>query len=279
MPLDVGRKPLLVPTGVPLLLSSIVHERTGIFFEPERHSVLMEKLQPLAEERGCHSFLDYYYLLKYEENGTEDWERVADALAVHETYFWREMSQIHALADMLVPRWFERTSSPLRIWCAASSTGEEAYTIVMALAEAGWADHAIEVRASDGSISALEKARRAVYRQNSFRALPERLQKKYFSPVPGGWKLHPEISQRVTFQRANLLAAEEISDLARSSVVFCRNVFIYFSPHAIRQTLATFAARMPSKGHLFVGASESLLKLTTDFQLCELGEAFAYVRI
>src|ERR1044071_784980 len=98
---EVRRKPLLAPTGVPLLLSSIVHERTGILFEPDRQEVLLEKLQPLAEERGCYSFLDYFYLLKYEENGTADWERVFDAISVQETYFWREMPQIDALVRVL----------------------------------------------------------------------------------------------------------------------------------------------------------------------------------
>src|SRR5690606_33439108 len=111
---------------------------------------------------GCHSFLDYYYLLKYEENGLEDWERLMDALAVPETYFWREVAQIRAVVDILVPEWFKRTSLPLRIWSAASSTGEEPYSIAIALAEAGWADHPIQVRGSDASVSAIQKARAGV---------------------------------------------------------------------------------------------------------------------
>jgi chemotaxis protein methyltransferase CheR len=276
---DAGRKPLLVPAGVPALLSAIVHERTGTWFEPDRQDVLLEKLQPLAEERGCLSFLDYYYLLKYEENGTEDWARVMDAISVPESYFWREMPQIHALVNVLVPQWFQRTSLPLRIWSAAAASGEEAYTIVMALLEAGWSRQPIELYASDSSPSALEKARRAVFRENAFRALPPALRAKYFVPVAEGWKLRSEVAERILFQRANLLAAEEINTLSRAQVIFCRNVFIYFSAHAIRQTLATFASRMPVGGHLFVGASESLLKLTADFELREIGDAFGYVRI
>ena len=279
MQIDAGRKPLLVPEGVPLLLSAIIHERTGIYFEPERYGLLMEKLEPLAQERGCQSFLDYYYLLKYEENGSADWERVADALAVPETYFWREESQIRTLVDVIVPQWFKRTSGPLRIWSAACSSGEEPYSIAIALSEAGWGNHPIEIRASDASLYALEKARQAVYRENSFRALPAELREKYFSPAEKGqWTLQPEIRQRIIFQRANLLAPAEINDLARAHVIFCRNVFIYFSPHAIRLTLATFAARMPVNGYLFVGAAESLLRLTADFQLREIGSAFVYVR-
>jgi chemotaxis protein methyltransferase CheR len=279
MPVDAGGKPALVPAGVPLLLSSLIHERTGIQFDPDRHDVLLDKLRPLVEANGCPSFLDFYYLLKYEQRGLTDWERVMDALAVPETYFWREFAHIEALTKYLVPEWFGRNILPLRIWSAACSTGEEPYSLAMALMEAGWASYPIEIRASDASPAALEKARRAVYRENSFRALPSALREKYFTRAPGGWALSPEVTRRVTFQRANLLAADEVDDLARSPVIFCRNVFIYFSPHAIRQTLATFAVRMPAQGHLFVGTSESLLRLTADFELRELGNAFVYARV
>ena len=279
MLVDAGPKALLVPTGVPQLLSAIVHERTGIFFEPDRTQALLEKLEPLARERDCSSFLDYYYLLKYEENGTEDWDRVMDALSVQETYFWREMAQIQALVRIVIPQWFARTDQPLRIWSAASASGEEPFTIVIALLEGGWGNHPIEIRASDGSLSALERARRGVYREKSFRSLPPEYRDRYFTPVAGGWQIRPDIAGRVSFQRANLLATDEIESLARAAVVFCRNVFIYFSAHAIRQILAALAARMPAQGHLFVGASESLLKLTADFRLTELGDAFAYVKI
>ena len=279
MSVAVGGKPPLVPAGIPLLLSSIVHERTGISFEPERWDVLVEKLSPLAEQRGCHSLLDYYYMLKHEENGPEDWARVLDALSVRETYFWREFPQIQALVDVLVPQWFHRTSLPLIIWSAASATGEEPYSIAMALAEAGWSRHPIEIHASDGSRAALETARAGVFRENSFRVVPSEIKERYFSPVAGGWKIRNDVAQRVYFHRANLLAPQEYHLLARAAVIFCRNVFIYFSPHAIRQTLAAFASRMPAGGHLFVGTSESLLRLTVDFELRQIKDAFAYVRL
>jgi len=137
----------------------------------------------------------------------------------------------------------------------------------------------IELYASDASPGALEKARTAVYREKAFRQTPPNLREKYFIPAEGGWRIREDIAKRVRFQRANLLATEEFSSLARSNVVFCRNVFIYFSAHAIRQTLAAFASRMPLNSHLFVGAAESLLKLTTDFELREISETFVYVRV
>jgi chemotaxis protein methyltransferase CheR len=278
MQIDAGRK-LLVPAGIEALLRDLIHERTGIFFDNDRLSLLIEKIEPLALARDCYSYLDYYYLLKYEENGVEDWARVMDALSVPETYFWREMGQVRTLVDVIVPAWFQKTSAPLRIWSAASATGEEAYSILIALIEAGWGDHPIEIRGSDGSKSALEKSTAASYREKSFRGFPPELKGKYFTAAGNEWKLRPDIARRVTFQRANLLDTEEISSLARSQVIFCRNVFIYFSPHAIRQTVAAFASRMPTGGHLFVGAAESLLKLTADFELREIAGSFVYVRI
>lgn len=278
MEVATGRK-LLIPAGIQTLLRDLIHERTGIFFDPSRFDVLVEKIEPLAMERNCYSLLDYYYLLKHEENGVEDWARVMDALSVQETYFWREMAQVRLLTDVLVPEWFQKGSMPLQIWSAACATGEESYSILISLLEGGWDGYPIEIRGSDGSQSALEKCRAAVYREKAFRCFPPDLKAKYFRPVGNEWQLRPEIARRVTFHRANLLATEEISTLARAPVIFCRNVFIYFSSHAIRQTVAAFASRMPARGHLFVGASESLLRLTADFELKEMGDTFAYVRI
>src|SRR6476469_6196040 len=111
MEIATGRK-LLIPAGIQTLLRDLIHERTGIYFDADRFDVLTEKIEPLAAQRDCYSLLDFYYLLKYEENGVEDWARVMDALSVQETYFWREMGQIRYLVDEFVPEWFGKTSAP-----------------------------------------------------------------------------------------------------------------------------------------------------------------------
>ena len=274
---DTGPRPLRVPEGVPRLLRDLIHDRTGLFFEDARMDLLVEKLMPVATDRGFGSLLDYYYSLKDSNQG--EWDRAWEALSVLETYFWREMSQINALVEEIVPAWFRKTSMPFRIWSAACASGEEPYTIAIALAEAGLADHPIEILGSDANPAALEKAQRGVYRQKSFRILPSDLRDKYFEKVTDGWKLSDKIGNCVVFKQANLLELGEVAPLARVQALFCRNAFIYFSRHAIRQTVAMMAAKMPPGGHLFVGASESLLRLTTDFELTEIGGALVYVRI
>ena len=280
LPTATQPRPFLpAPEGTARLLRDIVHDRTGMFFEPDRTSSLLDKLEPLARERKCRSFLDYYYVLKLEGEVTGEWQRVMEALSIQETYFWREMDQVRALVDIIVPQWFANRRDPLRIWSAACATGDEPFTIAMALEEAGWFERApIEIIGSDASVNALEKAKRGVYRERAFRSLPANLRAKYFQPVPHGWSICPRLLVRVRFQRANLVVPDEIASLATAPIIFCRNVFIYFSHESIRRTVDVFAKRMPPDGCLFVGASESLLKITKDFDLQEVGGAFVYKR-
>jgi chemotaxis protein methyltransferase CheR len=186
------------------------------------------------------------------------------------------MAQINALVTQIVPAWFRTKPLVFRIWSAACASGEEPYSIAMALLEAGLGDYPVELIGSDANQSALEAARKGVYREKSFRALPLHLRQKYFEAMPEGWRLSTEIKKRVVLKRANLFEPADVAALARVQVIFCRNVFIYFSRHAIRQTVAMMAAKMAPGGHLFLGASESLLRISTDFELKEMGDALVY---
>jgi chemotaxis protein methyltransferase CheR len=232
-------------------------------------------------EHGFRSFLDLYYLLKYDEaGGQQGWRQVLDALSVPETYFWREFDQIRAVVCRVVPELVRRSPGPIRIWSAPCATGEEPLTIAMALNEAGWFDRAsIEIHASDGSPAAIARARAGRYRPRAMRALPPALKHKYFVADGDTFTPRAELARRISsWSVVNLMQPEEVAPFARSPIVFCRNAFIYFSPQAIKRVVATFAAQMPVPGYLCVGASESLLNVTTAFALEELDGAFAYVK-
>ena len=170
------------------ILRDLIRERTGLLYENGKRDLLAEKLSPRAVGRGFDAFIDYYYLLKYGPGAEEEWGHLLDALSVPETYFWREIDQIRALVDVVVPRHFAgRSAPPLRIWSAACATGEEPLTIAMALNEANWfARASIEIVASDGSHGAVEKARQGLYRERSFRSLPPALREKYFEEAGRG---------------------------------------------------------------------------------------------
>jgi chemotaxis protein methyltransferase CheR len=277
MAFDPGSSPL--PVGVFILLRDIIRERIGVSFEDDKRDLLAGKLADRLQVLGLSSFLDYYYLLKYGPGSDEEWPRLTDALSVQETYFWRELDQIRALVDVLIPEHVAAGRGPIRVWSAACATGEEPLSIAIALTEGGWFDRAnVEIWASDVSQAALEKAKMGVYRERSFRALPTALREKYFTPVDGGWAVARDLHARVRFVRANLLEPSDTIMLATAPFVFCRNVFIYFSAATVAQVVRRFAERMPKPGFLFPGVSESLLRATTAFQLEEIGNAFVYTK-
>jgi chemotaxis protein methyltransferase CheR len=271
---------LVLPEGTSALIRTLINERTGMFFDNGKSDLLLDKLSPLVIERGFSSYLDYYYLLKYDETAHVEWQNVMNALSVQETYFWREIDQVRALVHTLVPQWHaQHCKSTLRIWSAACATGEEPLTIAIALNEAGWFERAsIEIVASDASSRALDRAVAGVYRSRSLRNLPPHLRDRYFQQDGSDWRLRRDIHARIKWSIANLIDEEQIAPLAAADFIFCRNVFIYFSENAIRRAVHSFAKFIRSPGYLFLGAAESLLRLSTDFTLTEIDDAFVYVK-
>jgi chemotaxis protein methyltransferase CheR len=276
-PDDLG----LAPTGLPLL-RDLIHERAGLFYDNGRFDTLSDRLAPLVIQRGFRSFLEFYYLLKYDDrDAATEWRRVMDALSVQETYFWREIDQIRGLACRVLPALLQESPDrPIRIWSVPCATGEEPLTIAMVLSEAGWFDRVpIEIHASDASDLAIDKARIGRYRERAFRALPASLREKYFVTEDGVSVPVPELRARVaSWSVVNLMAPQEIALHARSPIIFCRNAFIYFSRQTVKATANAFADRMPIPGYLFLGASESLLNVTDRFMLEDLERAFVYVK-
>jgi chemotaxis protein methyltransferase CheR len=271
---------LLIPEGTGALIQSLINERTGMFFDNGKRDLLIDKLAPLVIERGFSSYLDYYYLLKYDTASRLEWQNVLNTLSVQETYFWREIDQVRTLVQTLLPEWqAANAGATLRIWSAACATGEEPLTIAMALNEAGWFDKApIEILASDASSKAIERAREGVYRDRAFRNLPAGLRERYFEQEGPAWRVRSDIHRRVKWGLANLMEEDQIAPFACAHFIFCRNVFIYFSENAIRRAVRSFAKFMKPPGYLFVGAAESLIRVTTDFNLTEVDDAFVYVK-
>jgi len=261
------------------LLADLIHERLGLFYDRNRFDVLADRLAPLVLERGFDSFLDYFYLLKYDADVAAEWRRVVDALSVTETYFWREVDQLRALVDVVIPS-LAGDGLPIGIWSVPCATGEEPLTLAMLLEEAGWFERApIAIHASDASAAALERARAGRYRERSFRTLPPALRDKYFTADGDAWTVRPELARRIrSWSLANLLCEGDVLPRARVPIIVCRNVFIYFSAAAMVRTVNLFAAAMPPRAYLCLGASESLLRQRTPFDLAEIGSAFIYVK-
>jgi chemotaxis protein methyltransferase CheR len=272
-------EPLGLAGQVTTIVRELIHERLGLFYDAGHSDQLADRLAPLVVARGFDSFMDYYYLLKYSSDADE-WGRVMDALSVRETYFWREIDQIRAVVDRIVPGLIEHLRGrPLQIWSAPCATGEEPLTVAMVLNEGRWFDRApIEIIGSDASRAAIETAALGRYGARAFRNLAPALRERYFTPVGDHWLVAQELQRRVTYDVVNLVAPDEVARHGDAPIVFCRNVFIYFSDRSIRRTLDTLARLMPDPAYLCVGASESLLRMGSRFQLQEIGGAFIYVK-
>ena len=271
---------LALPEGTTTLIRNLINERTGMFFDNGKSDLLIDKLSPLVIDRGFSSYLDYYYLLKYDASSKAEWLNVMNALSVQETYFWREIDPVRAMTQTLLPQWQAKNSGqPLRIWSAACATGEEPLTIAIALNEAGWFERApIEIFASDASSKAITRAEAGVYRERAFRNLPAVLRDRYFERDGSDWRVATNIHSRIKWGIANLMDEDQVGSLASADFIFCRNVFIYFSESAIGRVVRSFSRHIRPPGFLFVGAAESLLRLTTDFALTEIDDAFVYVK-
>jgi chemotaxis protein methyltransferase CheR len=190
------------------------------------------------------------------------------------------MDQIHALCEEVLPLLYSKQpTSPIRIWSAACATGEEPLTIAMRLNENGWFQRAdIKIFATDASPAAITRARGGLYGGRSFRALPENLKAKYFTSEGKHWKVSPDLHQRISYGIANLIESESTAAYSHAPVIFCRNVFIYFTPETVRDVVESFSKTIQVPGFLFVGAAESLLKATDRFELEEIGNAFVYTK-
>src|SRR6185312_13535168 len=122
-----------IPGPITTLLRDLIHERLGLFYQAGQFDQLGDRLAPLVVARGLGSFMEYYYLLKYADDQAE-WGRVMDALAVNETYFWREIDQLRAVVEHLVPALVRALNGrPLQVWSVPCATGDEPLTLAMLL--------------------------------------------------------------------------------------------------------------------------------------------------
>lgn len=247
---------------------------SGIYVLSDENSrfLLERRLMPRLRRRGLGTFSEYEALL----DGDELYE-LLDVVAIHETYFFREKRQLGVFSERIIPE-LARSSGPIRIWSAGCSTGEEAYTIAMLLAEEGLLDGRSEVVASDLSNRVIESGKRGVYGASSFRTTEPRFKEKYFEQVGNGlWRAVDALQSALRFERANLIGLGERAEQERLGadggfdVIFCRNVLMYFDDLAAQKTLNTVYPMLKDGGYLLLGHAESLLPTGSGFKAVQIG--------
>lgn len=258
-------------------LSEVIEKRFGLHYEADTQFVMERKLRPRLETLGLDSYSAYLDVLSKKR---EESEAAVEALTTNETYFFRENYQLQAFDRQVVPRLMKinEGSKRLAIWSAGCSTGEEVYTLAMILAQnRALAEWDVRLFGSDLSRSVVRHARRGVYSESSFRAMP-RGYDHYFRRTAAGREVLPEIRARCHFGNINLLERASTAIVGSVDAIFCRNVLIYFGPEVRRRVVRTLYERLVPGGHLMLGHSESLIRSATEFELVHLDGDLVYRR-
>jgi len=263
------------------MLAELFKSHCGLHFGQESRYLLERRIARRCADLGLRSFNAYHYVLRNDISGEGELAWAIDNLTTNETYFLREKAQLMALIEEIIPSLQARGggagAAPVSIWSAGCSSGEEPYSIVLLAQEAGLEPgRDLRVYASDISRQMLHKARRGIYREASFRQTDPFLREKYFSEKDGLFRISDEIKKHVSFAHLNLLDEARSALLGSLDVVLCRNVIIYFDVETKRRVVRTFHQKLKPGGFLLLGHSESLINLSTDFELKHLRHDMVY---
>jgi chemotaxis protein methyltransferase CheR len=261
------------------LLHEVIEAYCGISYGLDSGFFLERRLGPRLEALGIASFREYYHYLRYDPGGPAELEELVERITTHETYFFREQYQLEAFTEEILPDLERRLAdrSRLSVWSAGCSTGEEAYTLAMLILESGrFRDWAVRVFGSDISRKVLATARSALYGPSSFRVTEAATQRRYFQEASGKSRLRDEVRNLCSFGQLNLLQTERYRVLGPVDVIFCRNVLMYLSHPARHRVVEAFYDQLSPGGWLLLGHSESLLNVTTRFDLANLEKDLVY---
>jgi chemotaxis protein methyltransferase CheR len=262
------------------LIRDLINEYCGIFFAEDLKYVVHRRLAPRLVDLGLPSFGEYHRFLRYDPGRKAEYEAIVERITTNETYFFRESYQLDAFKEEILPELAARKrpgGRRLNVWSAGCASGEEAYTVGILVAESGlYQPHEVHIFGNDISRKVLATARKAIYGRSSFRQTDERALRRYFREVPGGYQVRDEIRGMVSFGQMNLVDADGLALLPEVDVIFCRNVLIYFDQASRKRAIETFYGKLCHGGYLLLGHSESLMNLSTSFELRHLQHDLVY---
>ncbi len=266
MPLRLPALPPSLSAENARMLVDLVYRHSRIRLGPEKQLMLTNRLRKRLHSLGLTSYEQYCGLLRSNQ-GREEIEQLIDLISTNHTGFFREPEHFGFLTERILPELLPglvHQGCPLRAWSAAASSGEEAYTMAVVLAEffraypsVGWS-----LEASDISNRMLEQAARGIYKLDGQHTLPLELLRRYFErgigPRAGTLRVKADLRGRVRFQRINLFQPEYPIPYDQH-VIFCRNVMIYFDVQSREMLVRKLSSHLASGGFLFIGHSESLM--------------------
>ncbi len=259
-------------------IRQLVRRHSAIVIDEGKEYLAEARLATVASDQGVGEIRDLVMALRGQTYGPLHRE-VVEAMTTNETLFFRDIHPFTALKDTVLPELMKKRANErtLNIWSAASSTGQEPYSIAMLIREsfpqlASWT---IKILGTDLSTEVLDKARAAIYSQLEVnRGLPATMLVKYFTNQGINWHLDPETSRMVEFRQMNL--DDTWSLMPRFDIIFLRNVLIYFDRDVKASILGRARDALQPDGYLFLGNAETTLHIDDSYERYALGEAVCY---
>jgi chemotaxis protein methyltransferase CheR len=248
-------------------LRRLLKERSGLDLSADKQYLVESRLIPLTRRAGLPGITELVQKLKAGAEALT--AEVVEAMTTNETFFFRDKIPFDHLRETMLPELLQSRASrrSLRIWCAASSTGQEPYSIAMCLKElgatlSGWR---VDILATDLSQGVLEKSRSGMFSQFEVqRGLPIQLLVKYFTQCGELWQLNADIRAMVQHRQLNLL--QDFAHLGTFDIVFCRNVLIYFDQETKSGVFEGLARAIEPDGFMVLGAAESVVGISDAFK-------------
>jgi chemotaxis protein methyltransferase CheR len=248
-------------------LAKLLKERSGLVITPDKAYLLESRLMPLARTRNLKGIEDIVAKMRGRDEALA--RDVTEAMTTNESFFFRDTKPFDQFRDIVLPQIMTARAAKksIRIWSAACSSGQEAYSLAMIIKEQahklnGW--H-IEIIGTDLSIEVLEKAKAGLYSQFEVqRGLPIQMLVKYFKKKDESWQIDASLRAMVQFKEWNLL--KDLRGLGQFDIVFCRNVLIYFDQPTKSVVLENVAKLMPDDGFLYLGGAETVLGISDRFK-------------
>jgi len=260
-------------------IQSFARDTAAIVLEAGKEYLVETRLTPIAKQTGFATLDDFINQLRRDPKATLFHEQVIDAITTNETSFFRDFHPFEALRQHILPKIIEQRAGirRLNIWSAASSTGQELYTIAMIIREhfPQLRDWNVQILGTDLSPTVLTQARQAVYSQLEVnRGLPAPLLMKYFTKTDVKWALKDDVKKLVEFRQLNLIKPWPI--MPAFDVVFIRNVMIYFDVETKKTILKRIRQCLQPQGCIFLGTAETTINLDTELVPVTIGKATVY---
>lgn len=257
------------------LYRKLIYDESGITFSDTNRSILDSRIKELLRKKNIATPAEYLAIV---QKNPDEMKEMLDSCTTNLTRFFRNQPHFDAFENYVIPHVVEHKKAAgndrtIKIWSAGCSTGEEPYTIAMIMKEICPAGFDFKITASDLSLKCLMTAQQGFYADAKVDGVPEAYLSKYFTKVEGGYQIKDEVKNTIHFDYHNL---RNDSGARNLDVIFCRNVLIYFDEPAQLAVINRFYNSMAPQSYLFIGHSESLFGMKTDFEFLKTEWACFY---